>query len=70
MNSKIIKDIMLLSTVLFSVYSCTPHKNIHGILISDYDVDNIVIGETNINYFIQKHYLILSWKVLKKIIKL
>ena len=55
MNSKIIKDIMLLSTVLFSVYSCTPHKNIHSILISDYDVDNIVIGETNIEYFIQKY---------------
>ena len=55
MNSKIIKDIMLLSTVLFSVYSCTPHQNIHGILISDYDIDNIVIGETNIEYFIQKY---------------
>ena len=55
MNSKIIKDIIVLCTVLFSIYSCTPHKNIHGILISDYDIDNIVIGETNIEYFIQKY---------------
>ena len=55
MNSKFIKGFFALCTALLSVYSCTPHKNIHGILISDYDVDNIVIGETNIEYFIQKY---------------
>jgi len=55
MNSKIIKIFILLSAVLFIINSCTPHKNIHGILISDYDIDNIVIGETNIKYFIQKY---------------
>ena len=54
MNSKIIKDIIAF-TILLSIYSCTPHKNFHGILISDYDIDNIVIGETNIKYFIQKY---------------
>ena len=55
MNLKIIKDIIALSIILIGIHSCAPHKNIHGILISDYDVDNIVIGETNIEYFIQKY---------------
>ena len=55
MNSKFIKGFFALCTALLSVYSCTPYKNFHGILISDYDIDNIVIGETNIEYFIQKY---------------
>ena len=55
MNSKFIKDFFTLCAVLLSIYSCTPYKNFHGILISDYDIDNIVIGETNIEYFLQKY---------------
>ena len=55
MNSKFIKDFFALCTVLLSIYSCTPYKNFHGILISDYDIDNIVIGETNIEYLLQKY---------------
>tara|TARA_Y100000588_G_scaffold226075_1_gene239957 strand:+ start:469 stop:915 length:447 start_codon:yes stop_codon:yes gene_type:complete len=55
MNSKFIKGFFALCTALLSVYSCTPYKNFHGILISDYDIDNIVIGETNIEYFLQKY---------------
>ena len=55
MNSKFIKDFFALCTVLLSIYSCTPYKNFHGILISDYDIDNIVVGETNIEYFLQKY---------------
>jgi len=55
MNLKIIKDFFALCTVLLSIYSCTPYKNFHGILISDYDIDNIVIGETNIEHFLQKY---------------
>ena len=55
MNSKFIKVFFALCTVLLSIYSCTPYKNFHGILISDYDIDNIVVGETNIEYFLQKY---------------
>ena len=55
MNFKFIKGFFALCTALLSVYSCTPYKNFHGILISDYDIDNIVIGETNIEYFLQKY---------------
>ena len=55
MNSKFIKDFFALCTVLLSIYSCTPYKNFHGILISDYDIDNIVVGETNIEYLLQKY---------------
>ena len=55
MNPKFIKDFFALCTALLSIYSCTPYKNFHGILISDYDIDNIVFGETNIEYFIQKY---------------
>ena len=55
MNSKFIKDFFALCTVLLSIYSCTPYKNFHGILISDSDIDNIVVGETNIEYLLQKY---------------
>ena len=35
--------------------SCTPKQNIHGILISQKDIENIVEGETNINFLITKY---------------
>ena len=35
--------------------SCTPKQNIHGILISQKDIENIVEGETNINFLISKY---------------
>ena len=35
--------------------SCTPKQNIHGILISQKDIENIVEGETNINILIAKY---------------
>ena len=38
-----------------SLWSCAPQKNIHGMLISNIDINNIVIGETKIDYFIDKY---------------
>ena len=35
--------------------SCTPKQNIHGILISQKDIEKIVEGETNINFLITKY---------------
>ena len=35
--------------------SCTPKQNIHGIFISQKDIENIVEGETNINFLITKY---------------
>ena len=40
---------------LISLLSCAPQKNIHGILISDTDIDNIIVGQTNINFLIGKY---------------
>ena len=40
---------------LITILSCAPQKNIHGILISDIDIDKIIIGQTNINFFIDKY---------------
>ena len=36
-------------------FSCTPKQNIHGIMISKKDIENIVEGETNINFLITKY---------------
>ena len=55
MDLKFIKVFFTLCIALLSIYSCTPYKNFHGILISDSDIDNIVVGETNIEYLLQKY---------------
>ncbi len=51
------KKFLNLSKYLFliTLISCAPQKNIHGILISDNDIDNIIIGQTNINFFVDKY---------------
>ena len=36
-------------------FSCTPKQNIHGISISQKDIDKIVEGETSINFLITKY---------------
>ena len=54
MNKKQFLDIFKY-LFLISLLSCAPQKNIHGILISDIDIDNIKIGQTNINFFIDKY---------------
>ena len=42
-----------ISNLIF--FSCTPKQNIHGILISQKDIESIVEGETNINFLITKY---------------
>ena len=49
------KIINLLILITLTLSSCAPQKNIHGMMISKIDIDNIVIGETKINYFIDKY---------------
>ena len=44
---------LFVASLLF--FSCTPKQNIHGILISQKDIENIVEGETNINFLITKY---------------
>ena len=44
---------LFIASLLF--FSCTPKKNIHGILISQKDIEKIVEGETNINFLITKY---------------
>ena len=55
MNFKfaIISIPLFVASLLF--FSCTPKQNIHGILISQKDIENIVEGETNINFLITKY---------------
>ena len=50
--SKITISLFLVSLLFFS---CTPRQNIHGIMISQKDIENIVEGETNINFLITKY---------------
>ena len=44
---------LFVTSLLF--FSCTPKQNIHGIMISQKDIENIVEGETNINFLITKY---------------
>ena len=44
---------LFVASLLF--FSCTPKQNIHGIMISQKDIENIVEGETNINFLIAKY---------------
>ena len=50
--SKITISLFVVSLLFFS---CTPKQNIHGIMISQQDIENIVEGETNINFLITKY---------------
>ena len=52
---KIINNLIKLIVLTLSLSSCAPQKNIHGMMISNIDIKNIVIGETKINYFIDKY---------------
>ena len=54
MNRKNILNIIKY-TILISLLSCAPQKNIHGILISDFDIDNIITGKTSIDFLIDKY---------------
>ena len=52
---KIINNLIKVIVVTLSLSSCAPQKNIHGMMISKIDIDNIIIGKTKINYFIDKY---------------
>ena len=55
MSFQFSKITIFLFVVSLLFYSCTPKQNIHGILISQKDIENIVEGETNINFLISKY---------------
>ena len=44
---------LIVASLLF--FSCTPKQNIHGVLISKKDIENIIESETNINFLITKY---------------
>ena len=52
---QIINHLIKIIVLTLSLSSCAPQKNIHGMMISNIDIDNIIIGETKINYFIDKY---------------
>tara|TARA_A100001015_G_scaffold153537_1_gene170416 strand:- start:1223 stop:1669 length:447 start_codon:yes stop_codon:yes gene_type:complete len=55
MSSHFSKITIFLFLVSLLFFSCTPRQNIHGIMISQKDIENIVEGETNINFLITKY---------------
>ena len=55
MNIQFTKLLISTFIIILIFISCTPKQNIHGILISKKDIENIVEGETNINYLITKY---------------
>ena len=50
--SKITISLFVVSLLFLA---CAPKQNIHGIMISQKDIENIVEGETNINFLITKY---------------
>jgi len=52
---KFLNHLIKIIVLTLSLSSCAPQKNIHGMMISNVDIDNIVIGETKINYLIEKY---------------
>ena len=52
---KFLNHLIKIIVLTLSLSSCAPQKNIHGMMISNIDIDNIVIGETKINYLIEKY---------------
>ena len=55
MNFQFAKILISLFFASLLFFSCTSKQNIHGILISQKDIGNIVEGETNINFLITKY---------------
>ena len=55
MNFQFAKISIYLFVASLLFFSCTPKQNIHGILISQKDIENIVEGKTNINFLITKY---------------
>ena len=55
MNFQFAKILITISFASLLFISCTPKQNIHGILISQKDIENIIEGETNINFLITKY---------------
>ena len=55
MNFQFAKILISLVVTSLLFFSCTPKQNIHGILISQKDIEKIVEGETNINFLITKY---------------
>ena len=55
MNFQFAKISIFLFFTSLLFFSCTPKQNIHGILISQKDIENIVEGETHINFLITKY---------------
>ena len=55
MNFQFSKITITLFVVCLLFFSCTPKQNIHGILISQKDIEKIIEGETNINFLITKY---------------
>tara|TARA_Y100000589_G_C26846403_1_gene504086 strand:- start:224 stop:670 length:447 start_codon:yes stop_codon:yes gene_type:complete len=55
MNVQFAKLLISVFIFAFIFISCAPKQNIHGILISKKDIENIVEGETNINFLITKY---------------
>ena len=55
MSFQFSKITITLFVVCLLFFSCTPKQNIHGIIISQKDIENIIEGETNINFLITKY---------------
>ena len=55
MNIQFTKLLISIFIIVLIFISCTPKQNLHGILISKKDIENIVEGETNINFLITKY---------------
>ena len=55
MNNQLTKFITLIVIINLFCISCAPQKNIHGILISELDIESIIEGETNIDFLINKY---------------
>ena len=52
---KIINHLIKIIVLTLSLSSCAPQKNIHGMKISNIDIDKIIIGKTQIDYLIGKY---------------
>ena len=55
MNNQLANFLTVIVIINLFLVSCAPQKNIHGILISDLDIESIVEGETNIDFLINKY---------------
>ena len=55
MNNQLANFLTVIVIINLFLISCAPQKNIHGILISDLDIESIVEGETKIDFLINKY---------------